>query len=128
MDGLQYCRNLLANSTTNDRIIILVTDGSPTRPLNPDGTDGYDYAKEKATETATMVKEDDGTTLMTVAVGTSPYTSKYLAELASDAEFAFKVENFDDLDAISGGYGKVRVGALFGREIDLESDFGIALT
>jgi Mg-chelatase subunit ChlD len=101
MDGLQYCRNLLANSATDDRIIVLVTDGSPTRPLNPDGTDGYDYAKEKATETATMVKEDDGTTLMTVAVGTSRYTSNYLAELASDG-FAVEVDNFDNLDAISG--------------------------
>lgn len=101
MDGLQFCRDLLGNSTTDESAIILITDGSPTRPTI-EGMDGYDYAKEKATETATMVKEVDGSTLMTVAVGTSKYASRYLQELATSEDHFLKVDNFDELEAFSG--------------------------
>lgn len=103
MDGLDFCRAELANVPAGiEKLIILVTDGIPTRPLDPDdASDGYDYAKLKATESATTIK-DEGTTLMTVAVGTSSYTSRYLASLATSEELAVTVDNFDELDAVSG--------------------------
>lgn len=100
--GLSLCQDMLnETSTDTGRAIVLITDGSPTRPILETATEkDYSHAKEMASTVAKEIKED-GTTMITVAVNTSKWTSDYLKKLATEG-FDMDVTNFDDLEAVSG--------------------------
>jgi Mg-chelatase subunit ChlD len=95
--ALELCRNELADSV-GERTIILLTDGTPTRP-DSEGTGApYTEATDYATEQADAAKEDD-ITVITVYVNTATGTSSYLESLASPGNF-IEVNDFDNLDEV----------------------------
>ena len=100
--ALKLCRELLQGSTADQKAILLLTDGQPTRPKAPEGSSStnYDYAREQALEQATIAKDDEDTSIIGVFVKTSSSTSSFLEKLASPALF-FEVPDFENLDQVT---------------------------
>lgn len=92
--ALELCQNKLKNSTS-ERIIILLTDGTPTRPDPNLSGSPFAEARDYATEQANSAKEDD-ITLITVFVNTATGTSSYLKSLASPGYYV-EAADFNEL-------------------------------
>lgn len=95
--ALELCRRELDKSDA-ERAIVLVTDGSPTRPY----TSGpkFQEAKDEATKQTKAAKDDDGITMITVLVDDSSTSSAdYLKTLSSEG-FFLQVNDAADLENV----------------------------
>lgn len=99
--ALENCRDMLKDSTS-DKAIILITDGAPTRPLDPDSpTSNYDYAREQALIQAMTAKEAEDVNIVGVFVNTTSGTTDFLKKLTTHTGLYIEVTDFDELDGLS---------------------------
>jgi len=89
--AIEDCRDNLNAAGGSNKVMVLVTDGKPTRPTDT-GT-----GKLKATEQANIAKDDYGITIVPVLVDTVSTDSTYLRSLGSIDEMIY-VDYFDKLD------------------------------
>jgi uncharacterized protein YegL len=97
--ALQFCSEELDKGDIDAvRVILMITDGSPTRPYTT-GQPKFQEAMDEATKQANAAKESDGTTLITVLVESSTSSADYLKSLSSDGYF-LNVDNPENLTKV----------------------------
>lgn len=96
--ALELCRNELKDSARECRIVLL-TDGTPTRPDTAGSGSPYNEATDYATKQADSAKKD-GIQVITVFINTATGTSSYLESLASPGSYV-EVTDFSALDDVA---------------------------
>lgn len=94
--GIQACHDSLTNSDAVN-VIVLLTDGTPTRGSPNRGNGGYQEHKDYATGKANAAK-NDGITIIPVVINTKSSNFSYLKTLGSDPNAMLEVNDFSALD------------------------------
>jgi Mg-chelatase subunit ChlD len=97
-DGLTVAHNELMserNRTSADNVIVLLTDGIASRPLDESNPD---YAEEVAALFAQEIKQT-GTEIYTIGLGES-VNDDFLKTIATEQQYYYTAPTRDDVEAI----------------------------
>ncbi|KAL7559628.1 hypothetical protein ACA910_015313 [Epithemia clementina (nom. ined.)] len=93
-EAIRMCYDTLKDKTDSENVIVLMTDGTPTRSIP-----GYDYAGHLFYAQAQAYNaKDAGMRLATVAINTGHLQMQNLISLASGDDYVIGVNSFDSLN------------------------------
>lgn len=98
-EGIQLAKNELDDTHVDERpsvkdFMVIITDGSPNRPVPPPTAPGVAATEADAARAA-------GIEIFAVGIGVTPATETYLQnDIADDAAHYFSAANFNDLENI----------------------------
>uniref|UniRef100_A0A7S2YG23 VWFA domain-containing protein n=1 Tax=Entomoneis paludosa TaxID=265537 RepID=A0A7S2YG23_9STRA len=109
-DAIHACQDTLVNSDSV-KVMVLLTDGTPTRGDPNKGNGGHQEHKDYATAEANAAKAA-GTTIVPVVINSGSSDFSYLGTLGSDPEGEMlTVKNFNSFDVILNSLLKTINGA-----------------